>query len=62
MSCFSLSLMTVNEESLLFGLLFGQEKQSEDVNLDSGKMWAVLFFFFSIIILLLTNILKIDLP
>lgn len=54
--------MTVNEESLLFGLLFGQEKQSEDVNLDSGKMLAVLFFFSSIIILLLNNILKIDLP
>ena len=37
--------MIVHEESLLFGLLAGQKKQSEDVNLDSGKMWEVLSFF-----------------
>lgn len=37
--CFySLSFMTVNEESLGFGLLVGQKKQFEDVTLASGKL------------------------
>ena len=35
--CLSLTL-TINKESLGFGLLVGQKKQSEDVPLSSGKL------------------------
>lgn len=35
--CFLMSFMTVNKESLGFGLLNGQKGLSEDVTLGSGK-------------------------
>ena len=34
----SLSVMIINEESLCFGLSFGQKKLVEDITLDSGKL------------------------
>lgn len=37
MRCFSLSFLTVNEESLKFGLLLGQKKVFEDVILSFGN-------------------------
>ena len=35
--CFCLSFLTVNTESLGFGLLVGEKKQFKDVTLASGK-------------------------
>ena len=37
--------MTVNEESLGFGLSFGQKKQFEDVTLGSGSIFLVFMGF-----------------
>ncbi len=44
--CFSVSFMKINEESLCFGLLFGQKKHFEDTTFDSGKLSSAFLAFF----------------